>query len=148
MLVRNIEREDLNISYLKLLNELRGIYSNELDGNINLNDAWNTFANNNDYHIIVAVYGAHVVATAALIIERKVDYRIAGHIEDVVVSREHRGSGMGSVLIKKLIEIAKREKCYKVILNCSDENVPFYHKLGFSKRDNGMIVVFHRESNE
>ena len=147
-MIRNIEREDLNVSYLKLLNELRGIYSNKLDGDINLNDEWNTFVNNNDYHIIVAVYGAHVVGTAALIIERKIDSRIAGHIEDVVVSKKHRGSGMGSMLVKELIEVAKREKCYKVILNCSDENVPFYRKLGFSKRDNGMIVLLHRESNE
>ena len=131
MLVRNNEREDLNIHNLELLNE-----------------SWNTFVKNDDHHIVVCVYGNHVVATAALIIERKIDCRVAGHIEDVVVSKNHRGSGMGSVLVKELIEVARREKCYKVILNCSDENVPFYRKLGFSKRDNGMIVLLHRESNE
>ena len=147
MLVRNIEREDLNIHYLKLLNEL-GAGSTRRNVDIDLGKSWDTFVKNDDHHIVVCVYGSHVVATAALIIERKIDCRVAGHIEDVVVSKNHRGSGMGSVLVKELIEVARREKCYKVILNCSDENVPFYRKLGFSKRDNGMIVLLHRESNE
>ena len=147
MLVRNIEREDLNIHYLELLNELVGSCSRQTV-DIDLDKSWHTFVKNDDHHIVVCVYGNHVVATAALIIERKIDCRVAGHIEDVVVSKNHRGSGMGSVLVKELIEVARREKCYKVILNCSDENVPFYRKLGFSKRDNGMIVLLHRESNE
>ena len=146
MLVRNIEREDLNIHYLKLLNEL-GAGSTRLNVDIDLGKSWDTFVKNDDHHIVVCVYGSHVVATAALIIERKIDCRVAGHIEDVVVSKNHRGSGMGSVLVKELMEIAKRENCYKVILDCSFENIPFYRKLGFWKESYGMKTVVHRSEN-
>ena len=74
-------------------------------------------------------------------IERKINGRTAGHIEDVVVSKQHRGRGIGELLIEDLVKTAKKEQCYKIILNCSDKNVPFYNKFGFSKVDNGMKMI-------
>ena len=61
--------------------------------------------------------------------------------EDVVVDDSKRRLGVGSSLIKGLIKIAKEKGCYKVILNCSDKNIPFYSKFGFLKIDNGMKLV-------
>ena len=61
--------------------------------------------------------------------------------KDESVLRSHRGAGIGSLLIKSLIKTAKQQKCYKVILNCSDKNIPFYNQFGFIKIDNGMKKV-------
>ena len=148
MLIREIQREDLDIHYFKLLNGL----SPSLD--INLTDwyeekinrdyfdnLWSDFTSNSNYHILVAVSQPYTLGTASLLVEQKINGKFAGHIEDVVVSTSHRGLGIGSLLIKDLIEIAKNKKCYKVILNCSDKNIAFYRQFGFLKIDNGMKLT-------
>lgn len=61
-----------------------------------------------------------------------------GIIEDIWTEPSFRKRGLASQLIKELIEIAKDKKCYKIILDCSDENVKLYSKLGFKKWQNSM----------
>ena len=34
-------------------------------------------------------------------------------------------------MIDKLVEIGTAAKCYKIVLDCSESNVPFYEKCGF-----------------
>jgi glucosamine-phosphate N-acetyltransferase len=63
-----------------------------------------------------------------------------GLIEDVAVASNSQGKGIGRLLINKLVDLAKEERCYKVILNCSDENVGFYEKCGFSQREVQMRI--------
>jgi glucosamine-phosphate N-acetyltransferase len=60
------------------------------------------------------------------------------HIEDVVVSKEYQGKGIGEMLIQSLLDLAKDSDCYKTILDCSDEVKPFYEKIGFKITSNGM----------
>ena len=134
MLVRSIEREDLNSDYLNLRSQL----SPMLNPNVDFDKTWSTFINNDDHHTLVIAHDGLVVGTGSLLIERKLTGRIAGRIEDVVISQLHRESGMGTDIINGLIDIAKREQCYKVILSCSDKNIPFYNRFGFLKIDNGM----------
>ena len=49
-----------------------------------------------------------------------------------------RGYGLG----KKLLETAKSEcdGCYKIILDCSNENVDFYKKCGYEWKGNEMAL--------
>lgn len=61
-----------------------------------------------------------------------------GLIEDVAVSSEARGLGIGKLLIKDLLSIADERGCYKTVLNCSDENIAFYEKCGMYKAENQM----------
>ena len=136
LLLRAIKKSDLNENYLSLLDEL-SLASHEID----LDKTWRIFTDNGDYHTLVVEDHGVVTGTASLLIERKIRGRKCGHIEDVVVLRSHRKSGVGRILINGLIKIAEQEKCYKVILNCSDNNVAFYNKLGFLKIDNGMRLT-------
>jgi glucosamine-phosphate N-acetyltransferase len=41
------------------------------------------------------------------------------------------GKNLGRLVIETLKEIAAAANCYKIILDCSASNVPFYQKLGF-----------------
>ena len=81
-----------------------------------------------------------VVGTATLLIEQKFIRHggFCGHIEDVAVHPEYQGQGIGKSLVQRLIDVAKKRGCYKMILDCSEELVPFYKKVGFHESDRHM----------
>jgi glucosamine-phosphate N-acetyltransferase len=72
--------------------------------------------------------------TATLLYETKISHgcKKVGHIEDVVVLPNQRNLGIAQHLIQTLISNASNT-CYKVILDCKDELLPFYEKQGFRK---------------
>lgn len=77
-----------------------------------------------------------LVATATIIYEHKFLWNtsIYAHIEDVCVHTEKRRSGIGKMLVQHLLQEAKCTGCYKVTLDCSQENMPFYIACGLSPR--------------
>lgn len=94
------------------------------------------------YKIFVAVKNdnAEIIGSITLLIEQKFihDGGKAGHIEDVVTRREYEGIGIGSALVSAALAFAREKNCYKVILNCSEKNVPFYEKIGFRRNEISM----------
>ena len=90
----------------------------------------------------VAREGSAVVGTATLIVEQKFIHRggHVGHIEDVAVHRDHQRKGIGAALIRHATDEARKLGCYKVILSCFEDRVPFYEGLGFRTHDVGMRV--------
>jgi glucosamine-phosphate N-acetyltransferase len=64
----------------------------------------------------------------------------AGLIEEVVVNKKFRGNKIGEQLIKKVMEIARKNGCYKVILNCYPERIKFYERCGFKQDSYTMRV--------
>ncbi len=64
-----------------------------------------------------------------------------GHIEDIIIDKEYRGQGLSKLIINKLLECAKEKECYKIILNCKDEYVGYYKKMGFQLDGNTMTIV-------
>jgi glucosamine-phosphate N-acetyltransferase len=44
--------------------------------------------------------------------------------------------------MEHLIDCAREEKCYKVILNCSDDNKKFYKKCLMDHKGNQMCYYF------
>ncbi len=59
-------------------------------------------------------------------------------IEDIWTHEDFRKLGHGRKLVKELIKMAKQKGCYKAVLFCSEENVPFYCKIGFKRWQNGL----------
>ena len=88
--------------------------------------------------------GCNIVGFGTIIIEQKIIHNLGfvGHIEDIIISKEYSGKGYGKKLIKFLINIAKKYACYKVILNCSEDNILFYEKCGFNKKNIEMSIYF------
>lgn len=55
-------------------------------------------------------------------------------LEDVIVSREHRGSGLGRQLVEHVLAWAREEGMTRVTLLADRDNAPaldFYRRLGF-----------------
>ncbi|MDA4116470.1 MAG: GNAT family N-acetyltransferase [Thaumarchaeota archaeon] len=99
------------------------------------------------YHVLVAVGSdGQVVGATTLLIEQKFIHGggLVGHIEDVAVRKGHEGRGVGGSLVKAAVEMAEELACYKCILDCKDELVGFYEKLGFRRHDVGMRIDFKR----
>jgi len=91
-------------------------------------------------HYLVAEVDGRIMAVAVLITVSKIlrSGSRMGLIEDVATSPEARGLGLGKLLIEELKQLAVEHGCYKVILNCSDHNIPFYEKCGFYQAENQM----------
>ena len=66
--------------------------------------------------------------------------RVSCLIEDVVIDSNHRGEGLGKLLINHLIKFSKTLGSDKIILNSQESNTKFYEKLGFKKNETQMII--------
>ena len=64
-------------------------------------------------------------------------------IEDVIVNKDLRGTGVGKFLVQSGIRLAKELGCYKLSLDCRDAVIPFYTSLGFVKEvcASNMLVI-------
>ena len=58
-----------------------------------------------------------------------------GLIEDVVISEKYRDRGLGKLILKTQIELAKSLGCYKITLNCIEGKVNYYKKFGFAAEE-------------
>jgi glucosamine-phosphate N-acetyltransferase len=84
--------------------------------------------------------GEEVFGSVTLLVEQKFIHgggRV-GHIEDVAVRRDCQLHGVGSALVRHATEQARRLGCYKVILDCFDELVPYYGRFGYRCHNVGM----------
>ena len=86
----------------------------------------------------------NVRGSITVVVERKMlrGGKFVAHIEDLVVDAAHRGQGIGKKLLTYAIEFAKNIDCYKVILNCTSELVPFYETNGFQQKNMEMRLYF------
>jgi len=87
------------------------------------------------------VNNKNIIGAGTLFIEPKIIHNCSfvGHIEDIVIDKNKRKNGHGKKIISFLRNRAiKIKNCYKVILNCSQENMEFYEKCGFRKTGSGM----------
>ena len=84
--------------------------------------------NSQDCHVFVAVTPeGKIIGCATLVVEQKFIRHggKCGHIEDVSVNKDCEGKGVGSAVVRKAVEFAKKFGCYKVILDSADYNVHF-----------------------
>ena len=83
-----------------------------------------------------------VIGTTTLLVEPKFIFgggRV-GHIEDVAVRAGYQTRGIGFKLVKYATEQAVLMGCVRTVLDCSDKNIPFYEKIGYSYHGNTMKI--------
>lgn len=135
--IRKIKKQDFKKGYLLTLSNLASC-------DLTIKKAERIFKkhikDNLVYNIFVAEQDTEIVGTITLLIEQKFIHggRRVAHIEDVAVRKGFEGQGIGSALVKTAIKKAKKEGCYKVILDCEKKNIPFYKKFGFKVHETEM----------
>ncbi len=100
-----------------------------------VNSAWNRMTAS-DQHLLVAVLDDQVVGTVTLAMHPTLRHRGStwAELENVVVSQEYRGRGVGGRLVRHAMEIAKSAGAYKIHLVsdlATSDAYPFYESLGF-----------------
>ncbi|ORY00777.1 acyl-CoA N-acyltransferase [Basidiobolus meristosporus CBS 931.73] len=98
---------------------------------------------NHEYFTIVIenTKEKRIFAAGTVLIERKFirGAGLVGHIEDIVVHKGARGLNFGKWIILQLKHIGASVGCYKIILDCSKDNIPFYEKCGFDHKEYEMV---------
>ncbi len=135
--IRPLRRADLGAGFLESLDSLRSASGMDRETAMRVMDAIEA---NDGHTTLVAERDGRIVGTVTLLIERKFihDGGLVGHIEDVAVRKGHQRDGIGGALVRAAIAEARRAGCYKVVLECSDDLVPFYEGLGLSRHSVSM----------
>ena len=135
--ISEIEEDDLENGFLETLDFLRN--ASGLDKN-KAREILKKIKQNPNHIIHVATDDKKIVGSTTLFIEQKFIHGggLVGHIEDVVVSKEFEGRGIGMKLVVSLLEKAEAMNCYKTILDCKKELIPFYERIGFKQESNQM----------
>lgn len=139
MRIRKLEEGDFDKAYLELLKQLTYV------GEISQEQFRQNLSQiQSNHHIMVMEHDSKIVATGTLLVETKFIHQCGrvGHIEDIVVDSDHRQQGLGQQMISHLVEQARHLGCYKVILDCSGDNVVFYQKCGFRPKEQMMAHYF------
>ena len=135
--IRQIQELDLEKGFLESLDNLRKV--SDLDKGV-AKDILRKIISDPNHIIHVVEYNGKIIGSTTLLIEQKFIHNggCIGHIEDVVISKEFEGRGIGIKLVTSLLEIASTKNCYKTILDCKNELVPFYERIGFKEESNQM----------
>ena len=142
MIIREIELSDYNKGCVSLYEQDFNIKPEQ----ISFYDfcKYITKKRSNNYKIFVYEMNSRIAALSTCFIEEKIIHNFGkvGHIEDVIVDKNIRKCGIGKKMINACIDYAKTQKCYKIILDCSEENAEFYKKCGFMKKGCYMSIYF------
>ena len=135
--IRDIVESDIENGFLETLDSLRK--ASDLDVEIG-KDILRKIISNPNHIIHVAEMNGKIIGSTTLLIEQKFIHNggRVGHIEDVVVSKKYEGKGIGIKLVSSLLEKARVMNCYKTILDCQDELIPFYERIGFKQESSQM----------
>ena len=136
IIFRRVKESDLDDVYV-LLNQLKELDQDSIDKE----RAWKNFLKNTSANSIVGILDEKIVAYGSVVIENKIRGEVAGHIEDIVVDKNVGKKMIGTNLVKELIEICKKKKCYRITLFCNEKLVNFYSRNGF-KVNNVMMKKF------
>lgn len=101
--------------------------------------------NSANHFTFICVEDFRVVGVGSIIITERFlhDGKRVAHFEDIAISKDYHGCGYGKKLVQHLKKVAKKYKCRKAILDCNEENIPFYEKCGMKRWHNQMRMNFN-----
>ena len=103
-----------------------------------LDSIYEEFISQKNLYSIVALADKEVVGFGSIFFFQRVRGGKEAIVEDLIVSRNYRGLGIGSEILKNLITEANDQKCFKICLESSAESEVFYSKQGFLKGGSNM----------
>ena len=133
--------------YFKQILKLLQVISNFYPDESNLKFIWDSFSDQENIFAIIAVdtnistIENSLVGFGSLHLTTKIRGGKIGFIEDIVIKENYRNKGIGRLILNDLINKAKMESCYKLVLDCKEETKNFYTKLGFKHSGNTMTLI-------
>ena len=119
---------------IKMLQDLSSFYPDYSE----LDSIYKKFIAQKNQYSIVALSENKLVGFGSIFFFQRVRGGKEGIIEDLIVSRNYRGLGIGTEILKNLITEANDQKCFKICLESSAESEVFYSKQGFLKGGSNM----------
>mmetsp|Transcript_27472 Transcript_27472/g.33534 ORF Transcript_27472/g.33534 Transcript_27472/m.33534 type:complete len:197 (-) Transcript_27472:108-698(-) len=141
--VRELELNDFNKEYINLLSQLTVVGNISKDMFINI---YNKIKSYKKIFVIEDTINKLIIGSGSVIIEHKFirNGSCVAHIEDIVTHKKYRKQGLGRIIVNKCVQYAKELKCYKVILDCKQENMAFYTKVaGFKEKERHMALYLN-----
>ena len=116
--------------YIIMINEFRETYFTKKQ----FIDTLNCINGNSEIWIIEN--NDDIIGTGTIIYEKKFIYNNStlAHIEDICIKEKYRNMGYGKIIVDYLMQLSKKNNCYKITLDCNESNVQFYKKCGMEIR--------------
>jgi len=130
MKIRQLQSSDIK----QVIDLWTSSFSRTFDNPVN-----NNYLNDPNSITFVMSDNKAILGVASLHIIEKLTRKL-GLIEDVAVSKNNRGLGIGKKLVEKLIQTGREKKCDKIVLSSSEKNSEFYEKMGFQKKELSMVI--------
>lgn len=141
-LIRHLQPADYNKGFLELLQTLTEVNKDDFTYEDFCNQIDKRQQCNTHTIVIEETSTNKIVATGSLVVELKFIHGLSsvGHVEDVVVDKSKQRQGLGKMIVNELVNLSKQNSCYKTILDCSENNMYFYLKCQFVKKDVHMVM--------
>lgn len=144
MLIREAAEQDLPV-ICELLKGLDGEDGQEINP-VEAQRIWSKMKEYPYYKIfVVEEENKRIIGTCSLIIMENLGHRGVklAVAENMIVSEECRSCGIGSNLMQFVMEKAKEENCYKLMLSSNKKRIKahkFYEQLGFQQHGISFMV--------
>ena len=132
IIFRELTAQDRN-QYLNLLYQLNN-YTIKIETDEEFIKQYTSMKNNGG-KIFVLEYDKNLIGTGKLLIETKFG-GYNSYIQDVVIDKDSRRKGLGTMIIQHLVDISKKIDCQKIsiVTNEASDILKFYEKNNFDKR--------------
>lgn len=141
-MVREVTENDLN----GLLHLYKQLHNSEVTINLDeLLKLWNQILQDNNHHIIVVEEGGKIVSSCVCVIIPNLTHNQQPYafIENVITDEAYRKRGFATKCLNYAKEIAKKEKCYKIMLltgSKKDATLQFYRHAGYNSEDKTAFI--------
>ena len=107
---------------------------------------WEEILKTPDYYILIGEYMGKVVSSVTIIIIKNLTRNMRPYalIENVVTVPEYRKKGYAGLLLKKAVELAKENNCYKIMLlsgSTNEATIKLYKNAGFSDTEKTGYII-------
>jgi GNAT superfamily N-acetyltransferase len=117
------------------------------DANDRISHIWGEILADKNHHIIVGTVDGQIVSSCVLIIVPNLTHvqRPYALIENVITDEAHRKNGYASAVLNYAKDIAKKARCYKIMLmtgSKQESTLYFYERAGFNRIDKTGFVLW------